>query len=261
MYRIYLNILLIMIASGTAYSGTHLGSNGSSNKSDLYESALEEQRATKLFDDYIEQLYIDCGLEGKLSFRVFKPAIVGYFNMRREGMIYRPELTICDFRQPSTERRFYVIDLESKDLIYNTLVAHGENTGNKYVVEFSNDVNSHQSSLGFYVTGETYTGKNGLSMRLDGIDISFNDNARIRNVVLHGAHYVNNKLIYKEGLIGTSQGCPAIPMGVHEPVIQFINNGSCLFIYANDKEYLNTSAYLNYEKARKHFMNNIGVFR
>lgn len=235
--------------------------NGKDGGQDFYESAKEEQRATKMFDDYIEGLYEECGLEGKLSYRVFKPAIVGYFNMRREGLIYRSEITICDFRQPSTEKRFYVIDLEAKDLVFNTLVAHGENTGNKYVVEFSNNINSHQSSLGFYVTAETYTGKNGHSMRLDGVDISFNDNARIRNVVLHGAHYVNNKLINKEGLIGTSQGCPAIPMGIHKDVIDYINNGSCLFIYANDKEYLNSSAYLNYENARRHFMNNIGVFR
>lgn len=216
----------------------------------------------ELFESYMEKVYNEAELEDHLSYRVFKTAFIGYINMRNKGLVFKSKMTIVDFRQPSSEKRFYVIDMEDKKLLHRTYVSHGENTGgDKYVVEFSNEPESYKSSLGFYITAETYSGKNGYSCRLDGMDISFNDNARLRNIVVHGAHYVNEKLVEKDGHIGKSQGCPAVPMDVYEDVINDIKDGNLLFIYANNREYLSSSVYLDFNRAKTHYFTNRGVFK
>jgi len=193
-------------------------------------------------DSEINQLWIDCHLTGVLSFDVFNTAILGYRkidNIRKKGI-----LTIIDFSKPSTEKRFYVIDIENKRLIYRCLVAHGKNSGDIYAKDFSNKTESLKSSLGFYLTGETYKGDHGYSLRLVGLEKGINDNARVREIVIHGAEYVSEEFIRKYGRLGRSWGCPALPADLSKEIIDKISDGSCLFIYADDNFYRENSVFL-----------------
>jgi len=193
-------------------------------------------------DSEINQLWIDCHLSGVLSFDVFNTAILGYRkidNIRKKGI-----LTIIDFSKPSTEKRFYVIDIENKRLIYRCLVAHGKNSGDIYAKDFSNKTESLKSSLGFYLTGETYKGDHGYSLRLVGLEKGINDNARVREIVIHGADYVSEEFIRKYGRLGRSWGCPALPADLSKEIIDKISDGSCLFIYADDNFYRENSVFL-----------------
>ena len=182
----------------------------------------------------------------KPDFELFERAYLGYIDLKLSGQLSFKKniLTIIDFRLPSIKKRMWVIDLKSKTILYHTYVAHGENSGKKYAIDFSNKMDSHQSSLGFYVTEGTYIGKNGLSLKLRGLESGFNSNAKQRYVVLHGAHYATQEYIDKHGILGNSEGCPAIPMGIHEPIIQLTKGGTCLFIYFPDNNYLENSNYI-----------------
>jgi hypothetical protein len=141
-----------------------------------------------------------------------------------------------------------VIDLHDKKLIYKCLVAHGRNSGENTADSYSNEQESLKSSLGFYITKETYTGKNGYSLRLEGLEKGINDNAMAREIVIHGADYVSEEFIKKNGRLGRSWGCPALPAGLSKEIIDKISNGSCLFIYADDKFYKENSIFLNNRK-------------
>ena len=143
----------------------------------------------------------------------------------------RDVLTIIDFTKPSTEKRMWVIDMSTRQVLFNTWVAHGQGSGEKYATSFSNRNGSHQSSLGLYLTAETYISHNGYSLRLDGLDPGVNDNARSRGVVVHGASYVSASVIASAGRLGRSWGCPALPLDVTKPIIDTIKEGSVLYIY------------------------------
>lgn len=184
--------------------------------------------------------------ERKPEFSLFEKAYLGYIDLKLSGLLpYNKNiLSIIDFRLPSVKKRFWVIDLKTKTVLYHTYVAHGENSGGKYAIDFSNTEGSHQSSLGFYKTQETYHGKNGLSLRLTGLEHGFNTNARERYVVLHGATYATEKYLKKHGVLGNSEGCPAIPMGLHIPIINLTKEGTCLFIYFPDARYLENSTFI-----------------
>jgi hypothetical protein len=175
-----------------------------------------------------------------LSREAFDLAIAGYDKLSAAGKIRNNKLTIADFSQASTKKRLYVIDLAAKKLLFNTLVAHGKNSGELMATNFSNTAESNQSSLGFYVTAEKYMGKHGLSMRLDGVEKT-NSNARERAIVMHAADYVNEGFAKARGYIGRSWGCPAVSPELNEPIINNIGNGSCLFIYSPKAEYLQNS--------------------
>jgi hypothetical protein len=179
----------------------------------------------------------------KPEFSLFEKAYLGYIDLKLSGLLpfNKNILSIIDFRLPSQKKRMWVIDLKSKTILHHTYVAHGENSGGKYAIDFSNTVGSHQSSLGFYITQETYIGKNGLSLRLRGLEHGFNSNARERLVVLHGADYATEEYLKKNGTLGNSEGCPAIPMGLHIPVIELTKEGTCLFMYFPDAKYLENS--------------------
>ncbi|MBL7749696.1 MAG: murein L,D-transpeptidase catalytic domain family protein, partial [Chitinophagaceae bacterium] len=125
----------------------------------------------------------------------------------------------------------FVLDLKNYKILFNTLVAHGRNTGREWATSFSNQGESYKSSPGFYITRETYEGKNGYSLKLAGLERGINDNAYNRGIVIHGAEYVSNELANAQGYIGRSQGCPAVPPQVSKPIINTIKNGTCLFIY------------------------------
>ncbi|MCK4251808.1 murein L,D-transpeptidase catalytic domain family protein [candidate division WOR-3 bacterium] len=200
----------------------------------------------EMFKMYIKKLYKECGLVGKLHYKVFRLAVIGYINMKAEGFLSdKAIITVIDYTISANEKRFFVIDLDSKELLYNTLVAHGKNTGNKYAKYFSNEPKSCQSCFGFFITAEAYYGKHGYSLKLDGVDTLFNDNARKRSVVMHGAHYVSQDFIKQYGRLGRSWGCPALSKNKSKCIIDTIKHGCCLFIYYNDKNYLNTSKYLD----------------
>lgn len=157
----------------------------------------------------------------------------------------RPILSIVDMSQPSTSKRLYVIDLAGRKLLFHTYVSHGMNTGDLAAKFFSNKNDSHQSSLGFYQTLNTYYGKHGLSLKLRGLEKGFNDNAFGRSIVVHGADYVCEDFIRRTGRLGRSQGCPAVPNYLSKDIIQTIKNGSCLFMYYPDPAYLKHSTYLS----------------
>lgn len=188
------------------------------------------------------QLWVDCKLEGVLSFEVFNTAYKGFSrieNLRKKNLI-----TIIDYSLPSTEKRLFVIDLANKILLYNCLVAHGKNSGENIANSFSNDPRSLKSSLGFFVTAETYNGENGYSLKLDGLEKNINDNARRREIVIHGAEYVSERYINQYGRSGRSWGCLAVPLEILKELVDKISNGSCLFIYADDKYYKENSTFL-----------------
>jgi hypothetical protein len=187
-----------------------------------------------LKDRSIRRLWTLCKLEGQLSYEVFNLAIKGY-NLT-DSLKNKDIISIIDFSLPSTEKRFYVVDLKNRKLLYKCFVAHGKNTGENIAENFSNENGSLKSSLGFFVTAETYTGDNGYSMKLDGLEPGINDNARTREIVIHGADYVSQEFIDKEGRLGRSWGCPALPVELAKEIIDKISDGTLLFIYA--KEYI-----------------------
>ncbi|HVV05322.1 MAG TPA: murein L,D-transpeptidase catalytic domain family protein, partial [Puia sp.] len=154
-------------------------------------------------------------------------------------------LTICDFGQSSSQKRMYVIDLYAKKLVSRNYVAHGISSGKQFASSFSNTPESHKSSLGFYVTRNTYVGENGLSLRLDGFDRGFNTLAGERNIVIHGAPYVSDRILEKYGVMGTTYGCPAIPEELSRDLIPVLTGGSCFFIYYPSQRYLSHSSVLN----------------
>lgn len=188
------------------------------------------------------QLWLDCKLEGVVSFDIFNTAVTGLHQI--ENMGKKNILSIIDYTRPSTEVRFFVIDIEHKKLIYKCLVAHGKNSGDNYAKAFSNNPESLKSSLGFFLTAETYSGSHGYALKLDGLEKNINDNARVREIVIHGADYVSNEFIKKYGILGRSWGCPALPIDISKEIIDKISGGSCLFIYGGDDYYKRNSVFL-----------------
>jgi hypothetical protein len=193
-----------------------------------------------------EQLFNSLHLdEFGLSREAVDYAVKGYQKLLNSGAVENSQyLTIIDFSQSSRKKRFYIIDMENNELVWNTYVAHGKNSGMDEATRFSNRLNSEASSLGFYITGSTYRGKHGLSLRISGQEEGFNDNAEARGVVVHGAAYVNPDRV-NSSYMGRSQGCPALPENEYAKVINIIKDGSVMFIYHPSAEYLNGSNILN----------------
>ena len=193
-------------------------------------------------------LYTELNLFQKgLSDEVFQLALKGQRKLGALGKLRNPNiLTIADFSQSSKNKRLYVIDLLHKVLLFNTYVAHGRHTGDEFAKHFSNVSGSFESSLGFYITREKNIGSSvGLSLILDGVEKGFNDNALKREIVIHGADYATENFIRKTGRLGRSYGCPALPPNIISQVVEAIKEGSCLFIYCQNKLYLNHSPLLN----------------
>ena len=181
-----------------------------------------------------------------LSKEAFDYAWKGYQRLLERKLITRTNyLTICDFSQSSKQKRLYIIDVANNTLIINTFVAHGKNSGGEYATRFSNKPESLQSSLGFYITSDTYIGEHGLSLRILGVDPGFNDKAFERSIVIHGASYVDASRARSGLLMGRSWGCPAVPQKETNNIITTIKNGTCLFIYHPGKNYLHGSKILN----------------
>lgn len=178
------------------------------------------------------------------SFESFAKAVKGFELLKAQGKIRKNLLTLIDFSKSSNTKRLWIIDMDTKTILYNTLVAHGRNSGDEFATEFSNAGSSNQSSLGFYATGELYNGKHGESMKLDGLEPGINNNARNRAVVMHAADYVSESFIQQHRRLGRSLGCPALPNGLNKEIIKLIQGKSCLFIYHPSKKYAAASRIL-----------------
>lgn len=204
----------------------------------------------ELFSQYLEDIYNTAQLHAAgLDFEVFQKAATGYFNLKSQNQVPQTSsiITIVDLAKSSSTKRMWIVDLIDKNMLMNTWVAHGNGSGDDVPQYFSNQTDSHASSLGFYITDGVYHGKHGRSLKLNGLDEGFNNNARARGIVVHGAKYVSEGTINALGRLGHSEGCPAVSTKVIEKVIATIKDKSVLFINGNDYSY--TSKYLDEEAA------------
>lgn len=206
------------------------------------------------FDQLAYNIYNEMHLEEKgLRYEVFSKGLLGYYNMRHEGKLSdKAIITIVDFTKSSNEKRLWVVDLDKKEVLFNTYVAHGRNSGVEYAEDFSNDHKSYMSSIGFYVTKGVYQGKHGLSLKLEGLDEVHNSNALDRCIVMHGAEYANESFIKQNGRLGRSLGCPALPMKEHKGIINAVKDATTLYIHAANDSY--TSDYLDHANAMKELL-------
>lgn len=177
-------------------------------------------------------LYQQLGIADAVSYPAFKEALDGYYRYKADG---KGMLALIDFTKPSTEKRFCVVDLQQKRVLFESHVAHGRRSGENYADSFSNDPGSYKSSLGFFLTGSTYYGKNGYSLLLDGLEQGINDKARERAIVIHGADYADPTVLREQERLGRSLGCPALPPAISQQVIDTIKNGTLLYIYGQNK--------------------------
>ena len=214
--------------------------------------------ADSVYNKHVDGLYQAAHLkEAGLSESTFEKALTGFYNLKKAGRLSQKSiLTIVDFDQLSTKKRLYIIDLDKKEILLNTWVAHGQRSGNDEAINFSNRNDSYTSSLGFYVTGEVYRGTHGKSLKLDGMDDGFNNNARMRSIVVHGAAYVSPGTINALGRLGRSQGCPAVAPELADQVINTIEHKTVLFINKSKEAY--TSKYLDETLAASFALENNG---
>ncbi len=180
-------------------------------------------------DIVVNYVYQKAHLKNQINYNVSKQAFIAYNKTKGKK---KSLLTIIDYSKPSTQKRFYVIDLKQNKLLYKTYVSHGMNSGLLKANEFSNRVNSHKTSLGTFLTESTYNGGNGYSLKLNGLTRGKNDNALKRYIVIHGAKYVSESFIKRNGYLGRSWGCPALPEALAKKIINTIKGGSVIFAYA-----------------------------
>lgn len=177
--------------------------------------------------------------------KVLKLALNAYHHAQQRGLVKKHVLTVIDMKLASTQKRLWVIDLDKQAVTFNTYVAHGKASGaGNYATQFSNKPGSKESSIGTYVTANTYQGGKGYSMRIKGLEKGFNDNALSRAIVMHGAWYADENFAKTNHTLGHSWGCPAVDRHLAKPIIDTIKDGSVLFMYYPDRNYLTTSAYV-----------------
>jgi hypothetical protein len=234
----YLSFFLVLTSFNNATSSI----NDSKFYSDVVVTAGVENASSSMSALLYEKLNL---ANAGLSEEALNSAVKGYEKLKEEGLLQNTQyLTIVDLSQSSRKKRFYLLDVVNYKLALNTFVAHGKNSGVDKAVKFSNRPESETSSLGFYVTKNTYSGKHGLSLKLAGLEDGFNDNAEARAIVVHGAKYVNAARV-NSAYMGRSQGCPALPQSVAPKVIKMIKGGSAIFVYNPDQKYLSNSKILN----------------
>ena len=231
MLQLLFKISFIVLLSVCFFKG-NMGNSGL-----IKTNAFRQSDSSNLFS----QLHLS---EIGLKKIVFDKAIAGWATLKKRNQLPRSGLlTIVDFSQSSNSKRLYIIDLDKVSVVFNTYVAHGKNSGDEYAIAFANKLNSYKSSLGFYLSEQTYNGVHGLSMRLKGLEKGINDDAENRGIVMHGAIYVSESFIKSCGRLGRSQGCPAIPQELCLPIINYIKNGSCIYMYYPDSKYLKLSNF------------------
>lgn len=187
------------------------------------------------------RLYTSMKLESLIGYEAFEQAYRGYTHVENKK---KEIITLIDFTKPSTAERLFVLDMKHRQVLFASHVSHGRNSGDNFATSFSNKEGSYQSSLGFFLTENTYQGKNGYSLVLDGLEKGINDRAKERAIVIHGAPYANPSFIKYGGRLGRSQGCPALPQEVSETIINTIKDGSLVYIYADDEQYVEHSPLL-----------------
>lgn len=231
MFKILCAFFLLLLTSFSTYTARENGPAHTAKAAFLSDHRLEAI-----------SLYTSFGLDSLLPLEAFEQALTGYQQMEHPK---KNMLTIIDFTKPSTEKRMFVLDMENRKILFQTVVAHGRNSGEQYARKFSNRHGSYQSSLGFFRTANTYYGGNGYSLVIEGLEKGINDQAKARAVVIHGADYCSEDFIHRNGRLGRSFGCPALPHEVNRAIIDTIKNGSLLYIYAKDQEYELLSAFLH----------------
>lgn len=239
-----LSVILSSFVLPVNYS-SHLRNTSGKDTPGVAESRFSHPTLMSFAESKME-VYDSLGLESfGLSRKVFEMGLHGMEKLKEKGAIKNNILTIADLSQASVQKRLYVIDLDNYELLYNTWVAHGRNSGTLLAQSFSNSPRSRKTSLGFYVTEGTYEGNNGYSLKLKGMESGFNSNAFRRAIVVHGADYVNERYIESQGYIGRSFGCPAVPADISSEIIDHIKDGTCLFIFAPYHNYLQKSSLLH----------------
>ena len=230
--------LSLLIISNLSFSeGTNLESI---NQNSVITTETDNKPQKVTLD--VKSVYDSLNIKGKIDYSIFQKAYLGYVQIpnKNPGV-----LVIIDYSKPSNEERFYVLDLNKKKLVYSTRVAHSKNSGLEIPLEFSDDPNSYQSSLGFFLTLGEYNGAYGYSLRLKGLEENINANAESRAIVIHGGNIVDDEYIKKFGFAGRSLGCPVLPSALTKEIVNYIKHGRVLFIYGNDEEYIEESYYLN----------------
>jgi hypothetical protein len=215
---------------------------------------LSGEEQEEAFSKHVNDIYIHAGL-GKTGMdkEILRRGLVGFYNMQKKNLLSTKNIiTLIDYNKPSKDKRLWIIDVERKDLLQHTHVAHGKKSGEDKAVYFSNKPSSNMSSLGFFVTQNTYQGKHGLSLIIDGLDTKFNTNAKLRSIVIHGADYVCETFINDNGRLGRSHGCPAVPTAMTEEIVKTISDGTCLYIHYQNPEY--SSTYLDEKTAYLQFL-------
>ena len=230
--------LSLLIISNLSFSeGTNLESI---NQNTVITTETDNKPQKVTLD--VKSVYDSLNIKGKIDYSIFQKAYLGYVQIpnKNPGV-----LVIIDYSKPSNEERFYVLDLNKKKLVYSTRVAHSKNSGLEIPLEFSDDPNSYQSSLGFFLTLGEYNGAYGYSLRLKGLEENINANAESRAIVIHGGNIVDDEYIKKYGFAGRSLGCPVLPAALTKEIVNYIKHGRVLFIYGNDEEYIEESLYLS----------------
>lgn len=237
-------VMMALLIAPSLIASSHISPEKNSVNALIAKRATEEA-ATIAAE--AGSLYASMGLENLgLPKRAFEYAFRGYKHLLNRGIVSKSNIiSVVDFSQSSRRKRLFILDLESQKVLMQTYVAHGEGSGGEYATSFSNKPNSHKSSLGFYVTKNTYLGQHGLSLNLDGVEKGINDNAEARRIVIHGANYVGERYLKSRPYIGRSHGCPAVASRLSKNIIETIKDGSVLFIYHPTTTYLNKSRILN----------------
>lgn len=241
--KVKIIVFLSLIISSLSFSEEKINIE---KKEEILKKAIDvnysvvQKPVTEIVTD-IMSLYDSLKIKDKLSYEIFKKAYLGYIQIpnKNPGI-----LIIIDYSRPSNEERFFVINLDKKQLVYHTRVAHSKNSGLEIPFQFSDNPNSYESSLGFFITLGEYNGAYGHSLRLKGLEENVNSNAEDRAIVIHGGEIVEDSYIKKYGFAGRSLGCPVLPNSITKEVIEYIRNGRVLFVYGEDDEYLEESTYL-----------------
>ena len=253
MKKVFLPLITVLFFATSFYKVEDLKKTTTENPLKTPTQNLVLTSEPKSTESYAEEIYSAIGFDNinQLQSDVFTKAYLGFTNLKKEGKLDQDShlLTICDFSLSSAEKRLWIIDLNEKKVLFNSLVAHGKNTGEEFAQKFSNTESSLQSSLGFYITETTYNGSNGYSLKLLGMDSGYNDAALQRAIVMHGADYVSEDFIKNQKRLGRSWGCPAVPRALAEPIINTIKGKNCLFIYYPDNQYLSSSKWLKAEES------------
>jgi hypothetical protein len=241
------HILIALFALGILSSNTK---GGGTKETSVSKLSLTQREAK--FNYYAQSIY-ECIGDSSINEEAFNYALKGHYALKNAGKLKNEnELVLIDFTKSSADKRFFIIDLEDETILYKKRVAHGKKSGEVYPTKFSNISESHMSSIGFYVTGNTYNGKYDNSLVIQGQEYT-NSKAEQRGVVIHSADYVTEKYLERNGRLGRSYGCPALPHEDYAEIIDVIKEGTTLFIYYEDKKYLSSSKLLKAENFLKRF--------